>query len=281
MVEGKPPRSNYCYMETLYPKTQMAWSELRAMRTDEWKLIVAPRPELCRFSDDKGETRNVVGRFPADADALKKTLLGVSKPSDDSTSIQPQLVSDERRRELNALGYVGAGRHAISIYMSGPDPKDRVAILGGLERASQAMNHDRWQEAVPVLEKISREDAENPGDSPKMLHSHLKATCEPSGDPFISDSDIGRYINFGPAAETAQSPRLITSGILRRDDVAGYGVCTRLLPADIPQTRPLGRRHLPTSAPRATGRARSAIVPTIPRFDLIVGNRRLVSFVYI
>ncbi len=42
-------------METLYPKSQMGWCELRAMRTDQWKLVVAPKPELYRFPDDSGE----------------------------------------------------------------------------------------------------------------------------------------------------------------------------------------------------------------------------------
>jgi choline-sulfatase len=176
LIEGKPPRANFCYMETLYPKTQMAWSELRGIRTDEWKLIVAPTPELYRLSDDNGEIRNVAARFPSDAHSLKKRLLEISKPLDGSTTIQPQYVSDERQRELNALGYVGAGRRAITIDMSGPDPKDRVAILGGLERASRAMNHDRWQEAVPVLEKLSREDAGNP-----LIYAYLQMSYERLG----------------------------------------------------------------------------------------------------
>jgi arylsulfatase A-like enzyme/Flp pilus assembly protein TadD len=176
LLDGKAPRSNFCYMETLYPKTQMAWSELRGIRTDEWKLVIAPKPELYRHSEDRGEITDVVGKYPADADALKKRLLEISKPLDGSTTIQPQFVSDERQRELNALGYVGAGRHAITIDMSGPDPKDRVAILSGLERASQAMNHDRWQEAVPVLERISREDTGNP-----LIYAYLQMCYERLG----------------------------------------------------------------------------------------------------
>jgi hypothetical protein len=39
IVEGKRVRTNYSYMETLYPKTHLGWSELRGMRTNEWKLL--------------------------------------------------------------------------------------------------------------------------------------------------------------------------------------------------------------------------------------------------
>ena len=33
------------YGETLYPKINMGWAELRAIRTNRWKYIRAPKPE--------------------------------------------------------------------------------------------------------------------------------------------------------------------------------------------------------------------------------------------
>jgi len=176
IAEGKSPRSNYCYMETLYPKTQMGWSELRGMRTDEWKLIVSPKPELYRFSDDSGETRNVVEKNPADADRLQKKVWEIAGPPQGLRQLQLQPVDEEKRRELEALGYVSPGRRTIHVDMSGPDPKDRVAVLGVLERASNAMNHDRWKDAIPLLEKISREDAANP-----VIYKHLQLCYERLG----------------------------------------------------------------------------------------------------
>ncbi len=169
LIEGKPTRSNYCYMETLYPKTQMGWSELRAMRTDQWKFIAAPRPELYRLSEDRGETLNIAGKFLADADHLQKKVWEVAGPPKSLERLEPQLVNEERRRELDALGYVSSGRRAIYIDMSGPDPKDRVSVLGVLERASDSMNHDRWSEAVAPLERASREDPTNP-----LIYKSLK-----------------------------------------------------------------------------------------------------------
>jgi Flp pilus assembly protein TadD len=57
---------------------------------------------------------------------------------------------------------VNSGVRPIRMDMSGPDPKDRVASLDALERAGDAMNHDRFREAVPILEKAAREDPTNP-----------------------------------------------------------------------------------------------------------------------
>jgi choline-sulfatase len=175
LMEGKEPRSNYCYMETLYPKTSHGWSELRGMRTDEWKLVVAPKPELYRFSDDPGELKNVIASHPADADRLQKQVWAVAGPPQSLGKLEPKSVDEERRRELDALGYVSSGRTAIYLDMSGPDPKDRVAILTALQHASDAMNHDRWQEGAVILEKALPKDRTNP-----LIYKELQACYENS-----------------------------------------------------------------------------------------------------
>ena len=162
IVDGKGVRTNYCYLETLYPKTHLGWSELRAMRTDEWKLVVAPKPELYRIAADRAEASNVVARNPAEADQLQKKVWEVAGPPESLGELRPQPMNDERRRELAALGYVGAGSRPLRIDMSGPDPKDRVAVLELLERATDAMNHDRFAAAVPLLQQALRQDPTNP-----------------------------------------------------------------------------------------------------------------------
>lgn len=168
MLEGRVVRSQYSYMETLYPKTSHGWSELRGIRTDTWKLIVAPKPELYWLSTDPLEKNNVVQRFPADADRLQKQVWEVAGPPSSLGELKTEPVNAERRRELEALGYVGAGNRTIHIDMSGPDPKDRVAVLEILERVADHVNHDRFRAAVPMLEKAVREDPTNP-----VLYNYL------------------------------------------------------------------------------------------------------------
>src|SRR4051794_28774116 len=58
---GKSAATDVSYAETLYPKMNMNWAELRAIRTNQWKYIRAPRPELYDLTADPGETKNVIG----------------------------------------------------------------------------------------------------------------------------------------------------------------------------------------------------------------------------
>ncbi|HEY3131444.1 MAG TPA: sulfatase-like hydrolase/transferase [Acidobacteriota bacterium] len=163
IAEGKLVRSNYSFMETLYPKTHLGWSELRGMRTDEWKVIIAPKPELYRLSADPSENRNVVIQNPAVADQLQKKIWEIAGPPGRVERVEIQPVDEQTRQQLQSLGYVSAGaRRELRIDMSGPDPKDRVAVLQGMDRAAEMMNHDRFAAAVPLLENLARQDPANP-----------------------------------------------------------------------------------------------------------------------
>jgi tetratricopeptide (TPR) repeat protein len=118
----------------------------------------------------------VVDKLPADADRLQKKVWEVAGPPKTLGRLEPQLVDEERRRELDALGYVSSGRRTIMIDMSGPDPKDRVAILGVLEQAADEMNHDHWSAAAPRLARIMREDPSNP-----LIYQQLQLCYERLG----------------------------------------------------------------------------------------------------
>jgi choline-sulfatase len=173
IVEGQRPGGTYCYMETFYPKTQMGWSELRGMRTSEFKMISAPKPELYRLTDDPAESRNVIDKLTADADRLQKQIFQLVGSPKSQAPLVRSTVDDERRKELEALGYVGSGRRVITTDMSGTDPKDRIDILAILEKASDHMNHDRWQPAAAILEKARAEDKSN-----VLIYKHLQICYE-------------------------------------------------------------------------------------------------------
>ncbi len=161
--------SGYSYMETLYPKTGMGWSELRGMRTDQWKLIVAPKPELYKMGEDPVEKQNVKDRYPADADHLQKKIWEVTGAPNNVEKVERQPVDDETLRQLQSLGYVSAGtRRGLMTDMSGPDPKDRVDILGILEKSEELMQRQRFQAAVPILKSIQAKDPENPAIYQKL-----------------------------------------------------------------------------------------------------------------
>ncbi len=160
---GRRVRSNYAYCETLYPRTYMAWSELRAMRTDTWKLIVAPKPELYSLEHDPGEKQNLIARYPADADQLQKKIWEVVGEQAKQEKVTAIPVDPETRQELQSLGYVSAGTpREIQLGTAAPDPKDRVEVLKILERGEQLMNDKAYAHAAQMMEQALKRDPTNP-----------------------------------------------------------------------------------------------------------------------
>ncbi len=169
LLEGKPVQDQFAYMETLYPKTSHGWSELRAVRTEDWKLIMAPTAELYHLKSDALESRNVKAEHSAKAAELEKHLWETAGPRENLGRLERKPVSDETLRELQSLGYASAGsRRELRIDLSGPDPKDRVQVLRALDQAAAYMNHDRFAAAVPLLEKAVADDPTNPA-----VYGHL------------------------------------------------------------------------------------------------------------
>src|SRR5450759_5700645 len=79
---GKEVPTAYSYAETLFPKFNMGWAEIRAMRTNRWKYIRAPKPELYDLVQDPGETNNVIASHPAEVQELEAKLKAVSGSND-------------------------------------------------------------------------------------------------------------------------------------------------------------------------------------------------------
>jgi arylsulfatase A-like enzyme/tetratricopeptide (TPR) repeat protein len=178
--EGKPvigKGSNYAYVETLYPKTFMNWSELRGMRTDRWKFILAPKPELYDLERDPTETKNVIDQHPAEADHLQKKVWEVIGPPQGDRKLALMPVDAQTRQELASLGYVNAGvGRELVLDMNGPDPKDRVRTLNALHRHQQLLKTKSFGEAERLLRDTLQKDPGNP-----MLRLYLGITEERQG----------------------------------------------------------------------------------------------------
>jgi arylsulfatase A-like enzyme/tetratricopeptide (TPR) repeat protein len=172
VLEDKPWPPNFAYMETLYPKTALGWAELRAVRTDEWKYVAAPKPELYHLPEDPAEVRSVKESRSDQATRLDQHVWEVAGARESLGKLTRSPVNDETMRQLQSLGYASAGtRRDLRIDMSGADPKDRAHLLAVLERVADHMNHDRFGAAVPLLEGILKEDPTNP-----LIYKNL-GTC--------------------------------------------------------------------------------------------------------
>ena len=160
---GLPPESRFALMETIYPRTHLGWSELRAVRTNEWKYIQAPQEELYSLLTDPAESRNTIKSDVAVTRRFKTVLRGALGEASRDVMLHPATISTEVRQELASLGYVSAGvGQPIKLDQSRPDPKTRVNLLPSFEAAITFTSQQQYRRALPLLQTIVKADPTNP-----------------------------------------------------------------------------------------------------------------------
>jgi len=239
-VIGK--RANYAYIETLYPKTYMNWSELRGVRTDRWKFILAPQPELYDLEHDPQEKENVIKHHRTEAEQLQNLIWEVIGPPGQNRNLTYSPVSRESQRELASLGYVSGGTsHEVVLNMSGPDPKEMVPVLRAMQEAEVFMKAKAYSQAARVMETALHSDPSNP-----TARIHLASAYERQHD--------WRHAiqTYQAAIERGRSTDLILARLgkayLRVGELAkaidALGKASLLNPTDLDTLRNLGTAYL-------------------------------------
>jgi arylsulfatase A-like enzyme/Tfp pilus assembly protein PilF len=163
LIQGRDMPATVAYSETIYPKTNLGWSELRAIRTLQYKLIQAPTPELYQLETDPGESRNVTHQYSGEVALLQKKIQEVAGVDSAQGVLERQPISSETLRQLQSLGYATAGvRRDLRLDMSGPNPKDRIQVLSVIERTSKMINQHQYRPALPLLQVSILHDPSNP-----------------------------------------------------------------------------------------------------------------------
>ena len=125
---GKSVATDWSYAETLFPKINMGWAELRGVRTNQWKYIRAPRPELYDLINDPAETTNVIANHPDEAKQLEAKLKEVV--GSETEKVEPAAVDQRTLKQLRSLGYLGGSTpQPYTMTGKGVDPKDRIDVL--------------------------------------------------------------------------------------------------------------------------------------------------------
>ncbi len=176
---GNPVDTGTSYEETLYPKINMGWSELRAIRTNHWKYIRAPKPELYDLTRDPGETTNVIQQQPVQRERLEAILNGTLSAGGHGTTekVQMKLIDKQTSEELNSLGYVA--EYSPKTYVltgKGVDPKDRTNILKLLYEAENPSSNTSEARRLKLERQALAEDPTNP-----MIYYQLGGRCEKDG----------------------------------------------------------------------------------------------------
>jgi choline-sulfatase len=163
---GKSEASRPAFGETDYP-LRFGWAPLRSVRSDSFKFIEAPRPELYDLQLDAAEMSNKYE--PQDARVQKSRAMLAEVRSKKVPSVAP---------EPSSL----------------PDPKDKIEEQNLLHAAMIASEDNRPADARKTLEKVLTLDPKSPsalrqlgelelqaGDYVQAAH-HLKAAIEARPD---------------------------------------------------------------------------------------------------
>ena len=148
----------FIYSESLVP-TSFNASSLRAVTTDNWKYIQAPRPELYDLVNDPNENNNLFENYPKQADILKEKLrqilLQVAYAQRDK--IENRMDLDEQTLEkLESLGYVGGVivDEDFEFDQSRNDPKDMVVVYNGNQKIRELIFQKKFVQASEMCERL-------------------------------------------------------------------------------------------------------------------------------
>ena len=156
LAGGRIP-DNESYAESLYGQLHFGWAPLRALRGEGWKYIDAPRAELYRLAEDRGEFQNLLEARPPVAAGMRSRLLtydkgGQAPPPTDAPG------DPSAAERLAALGYVGGG--FFQGRPSGADPKDKIAEYQTYQqetvRALRLYRDRDLDGALRALDRLSR-----------------------------------------------------------------------------------------------------------------------------
>ena len=162
---GKTVPSTYSHEETLYPKINMGWSELRGIHTAHWMYVRAPKPELYNLDEDPGELNNVIDAHPKEyreLDAQLKELSRLGKSGKETVDFN--YIDQSTTEQLGSLGYVaGFSARNIELDGPGPDPKDHIATLKLMETiGGPGSNKIDPARKIAMLQQTLQQDPTNP-----------------------------------------------------------------------------------------------------------------------
>ena len=164
LIDGMsaPPRISYC--ESFLPFFAYRWYPLRAISDGRWLYLDAPQPSLYDLETDSDESDDLAFEMPAKASTMKDLLTALLATMGDSPdqSVTTEIsVSNEERRQLAALGYVGATGGGL-VRCDLPDPRSRILVAGALHDIAVRIQQNGCHEVLAALNAVLGDDPENP-----------------------------------------------------------------------------------------------------------------------
>jgi choline-sulfatase len=149
----KPPPEHPQVIESLLSEVGFGMAPLAGIRSNGYKFIRAPRPELYNLKTDPRELTNLYSADPRRAAVLDQELERVLAESK-RLSIEPadNPMTRESMENLISLGYLTPRRDREA--MGGIDPKDGIFIFNKLEDARHLAQQRQWGKSQRLLHEI-------------------------------------------------------------------------------------------------------------------------------
>jgi tetratricopeptide (TPR) repeat protein len=198
---GTVPEDRPAYAETDYPHRAFGWSSLRALRTGKYLYIRAPQVELYNQISDPADKQNLAARSKAVADTLSSQLEDFRQKTS-QTLVELAKPDPEQVEKLRALGYVASdtSNSKTGSSDSGIDPKSKIEVSNLLHDAMLDVEDARYQEAVPLLDRVLVEQPEMPIAEMQLGIAHARLKNYEKALPHLEkavkvlpDSGMGHY----------------------------------------------------------------------------------------
>ncbi len=181
------------YGETYLPLLACGWSELKSLRTNRFKFILAPRTELYDLVKDPYEKNNLMDKREM-SDQWRNKLEALERKNSSPKQEEPsRRLSPEDQEKLAALGYVGGARYKKGEKSSIIDPKDKIQIFEETLKAELALSQGKTDSAEEILENLILEDPGNP-----MVHHFLGKAYQKSGKWEKSIEEFKEALKINP-----------------------------------------------------------------------------------
>ncbi len=154
LLDGSETEERLAYLETLVPHFDFEMSPLYGIRSQEFKYIRAPEPELYDMRRDPAEVHNL-GALRIEAERLDHALSERLKGG--RPIVASQIPDEQRKAQLESLGYVmdSQGPDGLALgEVGGLDPKRGVPLFTLGRRASRFIDAGRAPEALAMLREF-------------------------------------------------------------------------------------------------------------------------------
>lgn len=161
-LNGKEPEKNdIAYTETYYPRFHYGWSELKALYLDNYKFILAPKPELYDISTDKSESDNIYFKKFKRSKEIKEMLeIFLKKHSENNISpLKNSKMSSADIQRFKSLGYL-SGNIEIDSKTKLADPKEKNIVVKKIKKVLVYVHDKNFSPAKKLINEVLENDSQ-------------------------------------------------------------------------------------------------------------------------